>query len=53
MGSDVAALIGLAIDTVACLTFLKVYKWCKVTTDKVKVKQIFHRPRLYTRRPCP
>ena len=37
MGSDFGALLGLAIDTVSCMIFLKLYNWCKTTTDRIKV----------------
>lgn len=36
MGTDIGALIGLAIDTVSCMAFLQLYKWSKATLDKVK-----------------
>lgn len=37
MGSDFGALIGLAVDTVSCLAFLKLYQWCRSSAEKVKV----------------
>ena len=41
MGSDFGALLGLAIDTVSCIIFLKLYNWCKTTTDRVKVTFLY------------